>query len=349
MGHGKNRFKTQPAPLNFAPKPIGSLLDEMSDDGSYASLIGKYPQSLDLVAEFRRAISEVELITKRPLIVYAANVIRNDAGPFAAIDQNDDLPFAEMIGMEPASVRDVDVFLVTPGGSAQQVSLFVDKLRRRFDTVDFLLPAQCMSAGTIWAMSGDRIWMDERAYIGPIDPQVPSREGRWVPQQALLVLIKDIQEKGDKALKAGQNPDWTHIQLLNNIDAKEVGSTLSNSQYSIGLAQTYLAEYKFKTWLNHDNTGIAVTPQDKATAALEIATKLCSHEDWHTHSHGISREIAWKTLRLKIDHPESVPGLQRAMRRLWTLMYWTFENTLLVKCYVSGRYSVLRNQVIAGK
>src|ERR1700690_3212466 len=161
-----------------------------------------------------------------------------------------------MVNAEPTLVKDIDILLVTPGGSGQQVSLFVDRLRPRFDPVHFLLPSMCMSAGTIWALSGDQIWMDERAYIGPIDPQVPTRDGRLVPAQALMVLLKDIQDKGAPAVRAGQPPDWTHIQILRNIDPREIGNTISQSQYSITLAKRYLTEYKFKSWLTHSGTGL---------------------------------------------------------------------------------------------
>jgi hypothetical protein len=60
-------------------------------------------------------------------LIYAANVVRQSAAPFAAIEQNDDLPFAEMIAAVPSEHTKVDLLVVTPGGSAQQVSLFVDK------------------------------------------------------------------------------------------------------------------------------------------------------------------------------------------------------------------------------
>lgn len=284
-------------------------------------------------------------IRGRPLLVYVANVVRQDAAPFSAIEQNDDLPFAEMIAAVPPERKKVDLLVVTPGGSAQQVSLFVDKMQRRFEHVGFFIPAQCMSAGTIWSLASDEIWMDERAYIGPIDPQVLGRDGRWVPAQALLVLIKDIQEQGAKALAAGRNPDWTHVQLLNNIDAKEIGNTISGSRYSIQLAKTYLTDFKFRTWTTHQSTGQPVTHTEKVERATKIPTDLCDHERWKTHSHGISRDVAWNELQLKIEKPETVPGLQRALRRLWTLVYWGFEATSTVKVFVSQNYSLFRNQV----
>jgi hypothetical protein len=317
----------------------------MSDSGEYGSLVDLVPTNLDLRAEIRRAIAEIESIRGRPLLLYAGNVIRSTAGPFAGIDQTDDLPFAELVEATPVANRDVDLLVVTPGGSGQQVSLFVNKLRQRFTNVSFLLPAQCMSAGTIWVLSGDEIWMDERAYIGPIDPQVPSRDGRWLPAQALLVLIKDIQDKGQAALAQGQQPDWAHVQILRNIDPKEIGNAISGSNYSIQLAASYLNDFKLKNWATRSKTGQAVIAAHRSSRALEIATKLCAHDVWKAHSHGISRDVAWNEVRLKIEKPETVPGLQRSMRRLWALLHWTFECTTIVKIYMSQNYAMFRQQL----
>lgn len=329
----------------LAPRTVSSLLDAMNDDGEYGSLVDLSPINLDLRGEIRRAIADIEAIRGRPLLLYAGNVVRPNAGPFSAIDQTDDLPFAELVNATPQANRAIDVMVVTPGGSGQQVSLFVDKLRHRFDSVSFLLPAQCMSAGTIWVLSGDEIWMDERAYIGPIDPQVPSRDGRWVPAQALLVLIKDIQDKGQAAISQGNQPDWTHIEILRNIDPKEIGNAISGSNYSIQLAASYLNDYKLKNWKIRSKTGLPVTPAHRQTRASEIATKLCAHDLWKAHSHGISRDVAWNVVRLKIEKPEAVAGLQRALRRLWALLHWTFETTPIVKIYMSQNYAMFRQQL----
>lgn len=345
MGKSKRRRGIIAVPA-LRQRFVTSVLDTMSDDGEYASLTEIAVKNLDMRGELRRAIADIEAIRGRPLLIYAANVVRPGIGPFISIDQNDDLPFGEMVAAVPGAQRDVDVLVVTPGGSAQQVSLFVNRLRPRFDHVGFFIPGQCMSAGTIWALSADEIWMDERAYIGPIDPQIMNREGRWVPAQALLVLLKDIQEKGAEALKQGRNPDWSHIQLLRNIDAREIGNTLSASNYSVQLATTYLNDYKFKTWVTHGRTGAPVTATEKMSKATKIATELCDHEKWKVHSHGISRDVAWQELRLKVEHPENVPGLLRAIRRLWTLLYWSFENTAILKVYVSQRYAIFRNQMM---
>ena len=73
-----------------------------------------------------------------------------------------------------------------------QVDKFVNALRARFKVVSFILPNVAMSAGTIFIMSGDEIIMHARSFFGPIDPQVPNKDGVFVPAQTLRALIDDI-------------------------------------------------------------------------------------------------------------------------------------------------------------
>lgn len=320
---------------------VDSLLDTMKDGNEYGSIIDAVPKSPLLRDEVRRAISEIEAIRDRPLLVYAANVLKAKVDVPVSIVLADDLPFAEMVAAVPADVKAIDVLVVTPGGVAQQVAKFVARLRPRFDHVGFLLPHIAMSAGTVWCLSGDEIWMDERAALGPIDPQVSGRDGRFLPAQALSTLVADIQKRGQELLKQGAQPNWTDVQLLRNIDAKELGDSLSQTRYSIQLAAEYIEKYKFKSWTHHQN-GSPVTPQKKQDRALEIATKLCDHNQWKTHSHGISRDVAWAELTLKIDHPETVDGLVRALRRFWALFYWLFDRARLGKVFISQQYSLFR-------
>ncbi len=164
-----------------------------------------------------------------------------------SIDGNDDLPFSEKVSLVSDDVKEIDIMLVTPGGSAQQVAKFVDRLRRRFHKVSFLLPNMAMSAGRIFVMSGDEIIMDSRAYIGPVDPQIPDKNGRFVPAQAILTLINDIRMRGEELIKRGQAPHWADLQILSQIDGKEIGNALSASEYSIELVETYFAT------INSDN------------------------------------------------------------------------------------------------
>lgn len=349
MGKFGNRVKQQLNKQKNEQPPIKSILDIMEDGREFESIIKYKNFDLNLVNEIRRAIKEIEDIRGRPAICYLGNVVNQNIKADISINYSDDLPFSEMTRTVDSSINEVDVIIVTPGGRGDQVAKFVDKLRPRFNHVGFILPDIAMSSGTIFSMSGDEIIMTKDSYIGPIDPQVKNKDGNLVPAQSILTLIKDIQDRGQKKINAGQQPDWTDLQIMNKIDSKDIGNAINGSKYSIELVEKYLYEYKFKHWTKHSSTGNQVTNDEKAKRAKKIATKLCDHENWKTHGRGITRDEAWNDCELKIDHAETIAGLERAIRRFWALMYWVFENTSMYKVFLSQNYGLIRNDNSSNK
>ncbi len=324
-----------------AKKPCDSLLDEMVDGREYESIIDKVPRKFDARDEIRRALSEVEAVRKRPVVIYAANQVC-PIPVLTAIMPSDDLPFAELVASVAQNETALDVLIETPGGVSQQISQFVQRLRPRFQDVGFIIANRAMSAGTLWALSGNEIWMDERAVLGPIDPQVAGSDGRLIPYQALLTLIRDIQERGDEAIKKNQQPLWTDIQVLRNIDPRQIGDALAQSSYVIQLATEYLKNYKFRDWKFHSTSGKVVTDQDREERAKTVAETLCSHSYWKVHSHGISRDVAEQIVRLQIGNPIKIQGFERALRRLWALLYWIFDKGSVAKIFLGQNYSLFR-------
>ena len=64
------------------------------------------------------------------------------------------------------------ILLDTPGGSVEVVEKMANIIRRHYQNVNFIVPYQAMSAGTILTMSGDSIYMSYHSVLGPIDPQI---------------------------------------------------------------------------------------------------------------------------------------------------------------------------------
>ena len=114
----------------------------------------------------------------------------------------------EMVNSIPYNIKEIDVILVTPGGSADQVNNFVNALRPRFEKVNFIVLNMAMSAGTIFIMSGDEIIMSKQSKFGPIDPQIRNREGRFVPAQSILVTLEDIRKRGEERIKDNKNTNY---------------------------------------------------------------------------------------------------------------------------------------------
>lgn len=346
MGKPKHRPVTRQAQnasvaqTRKATQVVDSLLDCMVDGSEYGSIVDKLPKpDQDLLDVLRSAIGEIENLRGRPCIAYVGNVVKPGEG--ASVDLHDDLPFAEMVNSVPKEHKKVDVLLATLGGSGQQVVRFVNALRARFDEIDFLIPSVAMSAGTLFCLSGDRVWMNPQAALGPVDPQVPTKDGRFVPAQALLLLVQKLQTDGQLALAKGQPVPWTAVRIVDTIDKKELGDAVTASNYAADMASKFLESYKFKHWTKRQSSGLDVTQEYRRQRAAEVGAALVSHERWKSHGHSISRDVLWGEVKLKIEHPDE--QLERSLRRAWALFYWLFDKTPVQKVMVSKSYGFFKH------
>jgi len=83
----------------------------------------------------------------------------------------------------------------TYGGFVESAERMVNIMRHHYEHIDFIITTFAMSAGTVLAMSGDRIWMDYSSTLGPIDPQVrQAGTGPWVPALGYLEQYKRLVE-----------------------------------------------------------------------------------------------------------------------------------------------------------
>ena len=88
----------------------------------------------------------------------------------------------------------ISIILDTPGGIVEVVERMVETIRHYYLEVIFIVPNIAMSAGTVFAMSGDRILMDYFSCLGPIDPQIEKDE-KFVPALSYLNQFERLNEK----------------------------------------------------------------------------------------------------------------------------------------------------------
>jgi hypothetical protein len=203
------------------------------------------------------------------------------------------------------------ICLTTPGGSAEVVEKLVEIIRHHFETIYFIVPHMAMSAGTIFCMSGDRIYMDYASSLGPIDPQVPDKDDKYlVPALGYLDKVLELIEKSrDNKITAAE------FALLEKQDLAMLRSFEQAKELSIELLKKWLVEYKFKDWDKHrtNNPGTSVTEEEKKARAEEIAKILSDNNRWHSHG----RFIGMKTLtdlRLEIDDLGEDINLHKSVR-----------------------------------
>lgn len=156
--------------------------------------------------------------------------------------------------------------LETSGGFAEDARRISDALRHHYREVDFLIPSHAMSAGTILALSGNAIWMDYYSVLGPIDPQVRSRDGRRVPALGYLVRYEDLLDKANRG-QAGA----AELQILLSFDQGELYAYGQARDLSVALLEEWLASYKFRNWTETETRKLPVTEQMRKERANEIA------------------------------------------------------------------------------
>lgn len=202
----------------------------------------------------------------------------------------------------------LSIVLRTPGGSVEATERFVDIVRHHYKEVWFIVPDFAMSAGTIWCMSGNQIFMDYSSSLGPIDPQVvASDESCLVPALGYLDKVNEIISK-DKLSEA-------EIVLLKGLDLAKLGAFEQAKELSIDLLKKWLVEYKFSTWVKHrkTNPGKPVTYQEKVERAEEIARILADNTYWHSHGRNIDVHRL-QALKLEIANYSEDAELRSAIR-----------------------------------
>ena len=188
------------------------------------------------------------------------------------------------------------VVLDTPGGIIEVVERIVHTIRYHYPTeIIMVVPNRAMSAGTVLAMSGDRILMDYFSCLGPIDPQI-ERAGKLVPALSYLHQFEELKRRSEEGKITS-----AELVLLQQLDLAELHSFQKARDLSVNLLKEWLARYKFKDWKQTETRKAPVTPQMREARAKEVAEKLMNHTLWQSHARPISMEVLRRDINLKIE------------------------------------------------
>lgn len=205
------------------------------------------------------------------------------------------------------------VILTTRGGSAEMVERYVNILRHHYQEINFIVPDHAYSAGTIFCMSGDSIHMDYSSVLGPIDPQVPNKDNKYVAALGYLDKVNEFIAKAAAGKLTNAELIW-----LKEIDLGELRSFEQARDLTIDLLKKWLVVYKFKNWNNHHD-GKPVTPAEKEKRAEDIARDLSDNKRWKSHGKGITiSELT--ALKLRIEDFSGDVNLRPLIRDYYNTM-----------------------------
>lgn len=246
------------------------------------------PDSL-IKKELNRQLEQLENHFKADFLTYY--------GPIQGGLENVFLKLIEDLAADPNKRNRLCIMLTTGGGSAEVVERCVNIIRHHYEEVFFIVPDYAYSAGTIFCMSGDKIFMDYYSVLGPIDPQVLNKEGKWVAALGYLDKINELLQKA-------QNGTLTDAEFVvfKDFDLAEIKGYEQAKELTVSLLKKWLVQYKFRNWNEHrtTNPGTPVTKEQKTERAEEIAQILNQTSLWKTHGRPINLNTL-KEIRLDIE------------------------------------------------
>jgi hypothetical protein len=269
------------------------------------------PSIVDILRrKYMKALAER---TGRAVIVYETAFL--EARPFdpavVSVHLSDVAGFMEAVSN--VTERELDLFLHSPGGSAEAAESIVEYLRTRFDHIRVIVPVAAMSAATMMALAADEIVMGAHSQLGPIDPQftVNTPEGpRSAPGQAIL-------DQFDLAKKECQDPKnlpaWLPILRYYG------PGLIAQCDHQRELAEAYVAGWLERFMFKNDGPVAGVLAQ-------AVAAWFADFKTFKSHGRRVSREDA-RAQGVKVVDLEDDSELQDAILSVHHAFQHTFSAT----------------------
>jgi hypothetical protein len=247
----------------------------------------------------RKYMAQLSKRTGRAVIVYATAWLesrQNLDAQAISIHLGDVQGFME--ACSNVQEREVDLFLHSPGGSAEAAESIVEYLRTRFDHIRAVVPLAAMSAATMMALGADEIVMGAHSQLGPIDPQftLTTPEGpRSAPGQAILDQFELAKEQCQDPKNL---PAW--LPILRSYGPGLIAQCGHQRDLAESFVAGWLERYMFKS------------DDDREAKAKAAAAWFANFSEFKSHGRRVSRDEA-RRLALAVTDLEEDQALQDAM------------------------------------
>lgn len=293
-------------------KELNELQNELMQQAAGMPPGTPLPSPPDLVR--RKYMNALAERTGRAVIIYATAWMENRPGVGAdllSIHIGDQQGFMEACS-NLTDARELDLFLHSPGGSAEAADAIMAYLRTQFDHIRAIVPLAAMSAATMMALACDEIVMGEHSQLGPIDPQftIATPEGpRSAPGQA----IEDQFERAKEECK-----DPANIAAWLPILRSYAPGLLAMCDHQRALAEEFAA----KSLAQHMFRGEA----DAEKKAAEVAAWFADFAEFRSHGRRVGLEEA-VARGLKVGVLEDDAQFQDAVLSVHHAIQHTFTQT----------------------
>lgn len=121
-------------------------------------------------------------------------------------------PFEDLL-YDADSQQDLHIMLSTPGGDGETALRLLRQVQSRCRQLTVIVPDQAKSAGTLFVLGADSIYMGPTSDLGPVDPQFPLPNGSLAPGKAIIAAVDEAERR------VQENPQTypLHASLLSDI------------------------------------------------------------------------------------------------------------------------------------
>lgn len=191
--------------------------------------------------------------------------------------------------------KGLTLLLHTPGGVTNAAETIVQYLHSKFNEIEAVIPAFAMSAGTMIALSADRVIMGRQSQLGPIDPQMPIN-GKFVSARAIV----DQFNKAKVEVLGTQLLAHVWAPILQSLGPALLVEAQNALDYGERMVAEWLASRMFKSLA------------DPATSAMATAAHFNDATSHKSHGRRINRDEA-RSQGVVIEELETSQGFQDAV------------------------------------
>jgi ATP-dependent protease ClpP protease subunit len=218
------------------------------------------------------------------------------AGNKAPVDRIDTLGFVDMLhNIKPGDP--IDLLLHTPGGdvdAAEKLITLVRSAAGEDGQLRVIVPDYAKSAGTLMALGANAVVMSDSSELGPIDPQVSSKDGNGSDMVYSVLTYLKAYDAARRALR--EAPD----DLANRITFEKFDPTIVRKFQSVSDRARSFAENLLKR---------------RGKNFSKIASELMDIDKYQSHGQMIGWETATE-IGLTVEY---MPSIDHIWRKYWAL------------------------------
>lgn len=222
--------------------------------------------------------------------------------------------------------KGLTVVLHTPGGVTSAAQTMVEYVRSKFASVEVIVPAFAMSAGTMFSLASDLIVMGNQSQLGPIDPQL-QMNGQQHSARAIVEQFAQARKEivGDPDTGAAGDPAAGHVwaPILGSMGPALVQYAQDQLDFSERMVAGWLELY------------MMARDAEPAASGRRIAKYFNDASNHKSHDKRIGIDEA-RSQGVKVEKLEDSQPLQEAVLTLYHVLTILIEQTPTTKIITSG-------------